>query len=102
MSFILRHLCDDLKNKYLQVETVIELWEIIKTKFDHSKTMMFPQARYDWQHLRLQDIRSVLEYNSTLFNVVSRLTLCDETLSNNDLLEKTLSTFHASNLELTH
>ena len=40
------------------------------------------------------------DYNSTLFDIVSRLELCGIKLTDAELLEKTLSTFHASNIVL--
>ena len=40
------------------------------------------------------------EYNSALFDIVSRLELCGVKLEENDLLEKTFSTFHVSNILL--
>ncbi|KAK9698846.1 hypothetical protein RND81_08G135400 [Saponaria officinalis] len=51
-------------------------------------------------HHRLQDFKSVTEYNSALYQIVSRLRLCGETVTESDLLEKTYSTFHASNMVL--
>ncbi|XP_026398975.1 uncharacterized protein LOC113294791 [Papaver somniferum] len=51
-------------------------------------------------HLRLQDFKSVSAYNSALFQIVSRLKLCGETVTDVDLLEKTYFTFHASNILL--
>ncbi|XP_056164084.1 uncharacterized protein LOC130137324 [Syzygium oleosum] len=55
---------------------------------------------YDWQNLRLQDFKSVSDYNSALFDIVSRLELCGIKLTDAELLEKTFSTFHASNIVL--
>ena len=40
------------------------------------------------------------EYNSALFDIVSRLELCGIKLTDAELLEKTFSTFHASNIVL--
>ncbi|XP_026435089.1 uncharacterized protein LOC113332794 [Papaver somniferum] len=51
-------------------------------------------------HLLLQEFKSVSAYNSTRFQIVSRLKLCGETVTEVDLLEKTYSTFHASNILL--
>ena len=69
-------------------------------RYDHTKTVMLPQAQYDWQHLRLQDFKSVSEYNYALFDIVSRLELYGVKLEKNELLEKTFSTFHVSNILL--
>ena len=40
------------------------------------------------------------DYNSALFDIVSRLELCGIKLTDAELLEKTFSTFHASNIVL--
>ena len=40
------------------------------------------------------------DYNSALFDIVSRLELCGIELTDAELLEKTFSTFHASNIVL--
>ena len=60
--------------------------------------MILPKARYDWMHLRLQDFKTVSEYNSALFKISSRLKLCGENITEEDMLEKTFTTFHASNV----
>ena len=62
--------------------------------------MILPKARYDWMHLRLQDFKSVSEYNSALFKISSQLKLCGENITEEDMLEKTFTTFHASNVLL--
>ena len=42
----------------------------------------------------------MFDYNSALFDIVSRLELCGIKLTDAELLEKTFSTFHASNIVL--
>ena len=51
-------------------------------------------------HLRLQDFKSVSEYNSALFKISSQLKLCGENIIEEDMLEKTFTMFHASNVLL--
>ena len=62
--------------------------------------MILPKARYDWMHLRLQDFKSVSKYNSALFKISSQLKLCGDNITEEDMLEKTFTTFHASNVLL--
>ncbi|XP_050110357.1 uncharacterized protein LOC126589197 [Malus sylvestris] len=59
--------------------------------------VILPKAHYEWTHLRIQDFMSVAEYNSALFRITSQMKLCWDTITEEDLLEKTFSTFHASN-----
>ena len=62
--------------------------------------MILPKSRYDRMHLRLQDFKSVNEYNSALFKISSQLKLCGDNITEEDMLEKTFTTFHASNVLL--
>lgn len=100
MIFLRRHLHEALKSEYLTVKNPLELWKNLKDRYDHQKTVILPKARYDWMHLRLQDFKTVSEYNSALFKITSQLKLCGEKITDADMLEKTYSTFHASNVLL--
>lgn len=100
MIFLRHHFHEDLKNEYLSVKDPHILWNDLKDRYDHQKTVILPKARYDWTHLRLQDYKSVSEYNSALFKITSKLELCGEKITDAYKLEKTFSTFHANNIVL--
>ncbi|XP_057791393.1 uncharacterized protein LOC131008525 [Salvia miltiorrhiza] len=100
LIFLRHHLNKDLKNEYLTKKDPVVLWQSLKDRFDQQKAIILPQAQYDWLNLRFQDFKSVIEYNSTLHRIVSQLKLCKQEVTEIDLIEKTLSTFHASNLVL--
>lgn len=100
MIFLRHHLHEDLKREYLTVKDPLELWEHLKERYDHQRQVLLPNARYKWMHLRLQDFKSVSEYNSAMFSITSELKLCGEKITDADMLEKTFSTFHASNMLL--
>ena len=72
----------------------------MKDRFDHQKKnkVILLKARYDLMHLRLQDFKTVNEYNSALFKISSILKLCGEKITDEDMLEKTFTTFYASNV----
>ncbi|XP_026419604.1 uncharacterized protein LOC113315554 [Papaver somniferum] len=80
LIFLRHHLDEALKSQYLTVKDPYTLWTELKDRFDHQKTVILPRARYEWMHLGLQDFKSVI--------------------TDADLLEKTYSTFHASNILL--
>ena len=100
LIFIRRHLHDNLKVQYLMVRDPLELWTKLKERYDHMKSKVLHQAQYAWQHLRLQDFKSVSEYNSALFDIVTQLELYGVKVSRADMLKRTFSTFHASNIIL--
>ncbi|XP_019242411.1 PREDICTED: uncharacterized protein LOC109222520 [Nicotiana attenuata] len=100
MIFLRHHLDDGLKMEYLTAKDPVILWNNLKDRYDHLKMVVLPQARYDWTHLRLQDFKSISEYNSAMFRIISQLKLCGDNITDYDMLEKTFTTFHASNMLL--
>ncbi|XP_068323176.1 uncharacterized protein [Pyrus communis] len=100
MIFIRRHLDEALKSEYLTVEDPLALWNALRNRYNHQTTVILPRARYEWTHLRIQDFKSVAEYNSALFRITSQMKLCGDIITEEHMLEKTLSTFHASNVLL--
>ncbi|KAL0368826.1 UNVERIFIED_CONTAM: hypothetical protein Scaly_1101500 [Sesamum calycinum] len=100
MILLRHHLHESLKSQYLTVKSPFQLWKSLKDRFDHQKTVILPRARYEWIQLRLQDFKTIAEYNSEMFRIVSKLRLCGEDVTDEQMLEKTFCTFHASNLVL--
>ncbi|XP_074352020.1 uncharacterized protein LOC141691180 [Apium graveolens] len=86
MIFLHHHLDGGLKTEYLVVKDPTTFWKNLKERYDHQKSITLPMALYDWLHLSLQDFKS--------------LKLCGENIYDNDMLEKTYSTFHANNMLL--
>ena len=100
MIFLHHHLDEGLKNEYLTIIDPLVIWKNLKEYYDHQKTFILPKAYYDWMYLRLQDFRTVVEYNYALFKISSKLQLCGEKITESDMLEKTYSIFHTSNVLL--
>ncbi|KAK9665313.1 hypothetical protein RND81_14G104100 [Saponaria officinalis] len=84
MIFIRHHFHEGLKNEYLTVKDPQIIWNNLKERYDHQRT----------------DFKSVSEYNSSMFRITSQLKLCGEKITDDDMLEKTYSTFHANNVVL--
>ena len=100
MIFIRRHIHDASQTEYLAENDPRAPWVALADCFDHQKDIFLPKARHDWQCLRFQDFKSVNEYNSEVCRIRSLLKFCNETLTEEDLLEKTYLTFFASNIIL--
>ncbi|GKF65925.1 hypothetical protein Tco_0192442 [Tanacetum coccineum] len=98
--FLRHHLYENLKIEYLTIKDPLVLWNHLKDVYEHQKAVILLRARYDWVHLRFQDFKTVSDYNSAMFRITSQLTLCGEKITDEEMLEKTFSTFHASNLLL--
>ena len=78
LIFIRHHLHEDLKNESLTEKDHFTMWNDLNDRFDHQNMVILPKARYDWMYLRLQDFKTVSDYNSALFKISSRLKLCGE------------------------
>src|SRR4051794_6333457 len=76
------------------------MWKNLKERYDNQKTVIVPKVRYEWMHLRLQNFKNVSDYYFAMFRITSKLILCGEKVTDEDMLEKTFSTFHASNVLL--
>ena len=72
----------------------------MKERYDHQNTIILPRAYYDWIHSRLQDFKWASYDNSALFKISSQLKLCGKKVSDEDMLQRTCTTFHASNMLL--
>ena len=98
--FLRKHIDEMLRFEYLDVTDPSILWNLLKERFDHQKEVILPNARDEWRTLRFQEFKKVNEYNSTLFRICSQLKYCGQEVADEDMLEKTYSTFHATNITL--
>ncbi|XP_049369493.1 uncharacterized protein LOC125834388 [Solanum verrucosum] len=100
MISLRHHLDEGLKMQYLTIKKPLILWNNLKDRYDHLKLVILSQARHDWFNLRLLDFKSITEYNSSMYRIISRLNLCGEEVTEHDKLEKTYSIFPTSSMLL--
>ncbi|KAL5572401.1 hypothetical protein UlMin_021998 [Ulmus minor] len=100
MIFLRKHLDDGLKCEYLTVKDPNVLWKNFKERYNHQREVILPASRDEWNALHFQDFKKVSDYNSTIFKIVSQLRFYKQTVTYEDMLEKTYSIFHASNVTL--
>ena len=95
-----RHLDTALRHQYVQVNDPADLWEQLHARFHHEQNTILPQARNDWMNLRVLDFPNFLSFNSEFFRIATQLRLSGEPLTEDQLIEKTLSTFPSASLVL--
>jgi len=50
--FLLRHHLDpSLQHQYLELDKPTKLWQKLKSRFNHQKTIFLPNARQEWTYL---------------------------------------------------
>ena len=48
LIFIRCHLHESMQTQYLSVRDPQTLWKTLKDRYDHTKTVILPQAQSDW------------------------------------------------------
>lgn len=95
---IRHHLANLLKTQYLNEFNPRVLWDALKTRFDHLREISLPIAKHNWTNLHVQDHKLIAEYNGELLWITSQLAVCGHLVDDLEKIEKTLLTFHATNL----
>ena len=92
--FLRHHIHPDLKMEYLEVKDPLVLWVKLQERFGKQKAVLLPQARLDWAQLRFLDFKIVEAYNTAIHCIVAQLRFCDQVITELEMIEKTLETFH--------
>ncbi|XP_038688646.1 uncharacterized protein LOC119987805 [Tripterygium wilfordii] len=100
LIFLRRHLHEELKSEYLSIKNPLDLWKNLKERYEHQKCVILLNTQFQWTNMRLQDFKTVREYNYAMFRITTRLKLYGITITENDMLKKTYTTFHPSNMLL--
>ncbi|KAJ1256596.1 hypothetical protein BS78_K340900, partial [Paspalum vaginatum] len=88
------HIHKDLKKEYLLEENPYALWIALKECYEQQKELIFPEADHEWTHLRLQDFKSVADYDHKVHDVCIKLKFCDKEPTDAEKIRKTLSTMN--------
>nr|ABA98007.1 retrotransposon protein, putative, Ty1-copia subclass [Oryza sativa Japonica Group] len=87
--FLLRlYIHKDLKHEYMLETSPLNLWKALKERYDQQKELIWPEANYEWVHLRLQDFKTMAEYNHAVHNICSRLKFCEQEPTENNAENK--------------
>ncbi|CAJ2653785.1 unnamed protein product [Trifolium pratense] len=97
---IKHHLDDGLQTEYSNAKDPKILWDKLKARFGHQSKVLLPSLMDQWNKLRFQDYKSVVAYNSAMHQIIAQLEFCGVAITEEQKLEKTFSTFHASQVLL--
>ena len=86
------HIHPDLKLEYMYEEDPRALWTSLKNRYEQHKALILLDATNEWNHLRLQDFKTVDEFNHVIHKICSKLRFCEKESSEAEKIEKTLST----------
>jgi len=90
-----------LKSEYMLEMDPLKLWDSLKQRYEQQKTIVFSEASYEWNQLRVQDFKSADTYNHAVHKICQKLKFCEKEPSDADKIEKTLSTMLLSERLIT-
>jgi hypothetical protein len=102
LYIIRNHLHVDLKSEFVMEEEPHVLWAALQTRYEQQKAVILLEANHDWTMLRLQDFKSIGEYNHIVHKICAMLCFCEKEPSEVDKIEKTLQTMPPSDRILQH
>jgi hypothetical protein len=74
--FIIRnHLHPDLKSEYVMEEEHHSVWIALQGHYEQQKAILLPEANHEWTQIRLQDFKSIEDYNHAIHKVYDKLHL---------------------------
>jgi hypothetical protein len=77
--FLLRlYIHKDLKQDYLMERCPLASWKALKERYEQQKELIWPSTNHEWNHLRLQDFKIVVEYNHVVHTICSKLKFCEK------------------------
>jgi hypothetical protein len=101
--YIIRyHIHPDLKSGYVLEEEPSVLWTTLQNRCEQQKAVILPKANHDWIHLRLQDYKFIGDYNHIVYKICAKLRFYEKEPSDEDKIEKTLTTMLPSDRVLKH
>ena len=74
------------------------LWLALKRRYEQRKSVILPHANYEWAHLRLQDFKSIDDYNHAFHRICSKLKFCDKEPTDEEKIENTPTMLPADRL----
>lgn len=87
------HIDISLRQQYIKVDDHAQLWDQLYARFHHAHAIFLPQAYNNWINLRIMDFPYFLSFNVELHWITAQFRLCDDRITDAELIDKTLSTF---------
>jgi hypothetical protein len=68
-------------------EESYSLWVALKGRYEQQKVILLSEANHEWTQIRLQDFKSIEDYNHAIHKVCAKLRFCEKEPSEEDKIE---------------
>lgn len=99
---LLRHMEPNLRRHYQRQENPAIIWKSLQQRFntDRERTLL-PILQNEWEKLRFYNYGSVTDYASELYRITTEMEHCGNTVTEQQKIQKTLSTFNPQNYAIS-
>jgi hypothetical protein len=73
LFIIQNHLHPDLKSEYVIEEEPHSLWVTLQGCYEQQKAIVLLEANHEWPQIRLQNFKSIEDYNHSIHKVCAKL-----------------------------
>lgn len=102
LMFLKRHIDPNLRWGYHHLKTPKELWDALESRFGNIHDSLLPQLTVQWNEIRFLDYVKVNDFQKDMLQLQARLAFCEKKLTDEEMIEKTLSTFPTSSMILAN
>jgi hypothetical protein len=78
LFIIQNHLHPDLKLEYVIEEEPHSLWVTLQGCYEQQKAIVLLEANHEWPQIRLQNFKSIEDYNHSIHKVCAKLWFCEK------------------------
>jgi hypothetical protein len=77
LYIIRNHIHPDPKSECVMEEEPNMLWIALQIQYEQQKAEILLEANHEWIHLRLQDYKSIEDYNHDVHKICAKLRFCE-------------------------
>ncbi|XP_026416330.1 uncharacterized protein LOC113311746 [Papaver somniferum] len=96
LMFLQRHIDPNLRWVYHHLKTPKELWDALDSRFGNIHDSLIPQLNVLWNEIQFLDYVKVNDFQKDMLQIQARMNFCGKKLTDEEMIQKTLSTFPTS------
>ncbi|XP_026416760.1 uncharacterized protein LOC113312220 [Papaver somniferum] len=102
LMFLKRNIDPNLRWGYHHLKTPKELWDDLHSRFGNIHDSLIPQLNILWNEIRFLDYVKVNDFQKDMLQIQERMDFCGKKLTDEEMIQKTLSTFPTSSIILAN
>ncbi|XP_040364930.1 uncharacterized protein LOC121050106 [Rosa chinensis] len=93
LALMMRHMDRDLRFEFMNEDSVIKLWQALRERYGNVRDSILSNLEAELNDLRFSDFDTIIQFYSEALRITGMMRLCGKTITEEQLIEKTLNTF---------